>query len=373
MKFHFGEGFLKPQVRIEARGPGADIYIDDAELLDVEIVEAHRGRDTDAPVHRAKRSVAVEKIEGEEENLVHESLLALAEKIGAPRASRADVARSRQAAAVEKGIADSGENEERAIAEKRHVAFQLVPVEGIPEAAFHVGMLASGSVAVPIGHGDEPAVGLGVEHLVGWRELWSRGRRWRRRFGSLDGLGIFSRSRRRGRRGRRRSFHLRNFGKPRRRWRGRRKRGELDFAGCNLARFQLEGGLGEFHVAFTGDFQIVSAGPEVNEAKDAFGIGSCDLLRAGFEIVQNYAGRDDGPACGVAHDSFESAFLLRGLAGDTLLGRGLLGGLRQEFAGAHRARTRGENDQTEASGQIQSGAFSRNVGCAAQPVVLRCP
>jgi hypothetical protein len=48
------------------------------------------------------------------------------------------------------------------------------------------------------------------------------------------------------------------------------------------------------------------------------------LVRAGLEIVQDYFGGDNGLAGWVMDDSLESAFLLRGLAGDALLG--LLGG-----------------------------------------------
>src|SRR4029077_1965397 len=51
---HLRKRLLQSKMRIEARGAGANIDVDDTEFSHVEIVEAHRGSDSNAPVHRAK-------------------------------------------------------------------------------------------------------------------------------------------------------------------------------------------------------------------------------------------------------------------------------------------------------------------------------
>ena len=88
VKLHLAERFLQADVRIEARGAFAHVDVDDAQLPHVEIVQADHRSHANPPIHRAEGRVAVKQVEGEEESLIEEELLALAEEIRARRAAR---------------------------------------------------------------------------------------------------------------------------------------------------------------------------------------------------------------------------------------------------------------------------------------------
>src|ERR1700691_2073005 len=98
-------------------------------------------------------------------------------------------------------------------------------------------MFAADSVAIPIGHGDGPAIGFGMKDLIG------KGQRFRRRLlaGLLE-IAVLHRVRRKS--GRRRGLSSTwricvSGGKLRKRrlcWRGGRKSDQCDFADEIVAR-----------------------------------------------------------------------------------------------------------------------------------------
>src|ERR1700690_359480 len=108
------------------------------------------------------------QVKRKEKNLVHEKLAAFPEEAGLAGKCRSFAARCRQAATIEKCVADGCEIQKRAIAKDGVVAFQLVAIERIPRAAVRVGAFAANSITIPIRHRNRPAIGIGLEYQVGW-------------------------------------------------------------------------------------------------------------------------------------------------------------------------------------------------------------
>src|SRR6202050_1370997 len=163
--FYLSKEFLKAEVRVQARGAIAHVDIHYAELAHVEIVQADDGSHSNPPVHRTEGRIAMKQVKGEKKQLIQEKLLAFAEKIAGPRTRRADVAWNRQASTIDQGVADCREVKKCLLPENRHIPFPFVAVKGIPLASPYVGMFAAGSVAIPIGHGDAPAIRLRLKDV----------------------------------------------------------------------------------------------------------------------------------------------------------------------------------------------------------------
>ncbi len=182
--FVFDEGFLKPRVRIQARRAVGHVDIDDAEFPRVQIIHVHRGSDANAPIDGPEGGVPMEEIEGKSECLVEGELLSLAEKIGAAGLRGTDVA-GRGDAALFDGRVGGRRNVQKCLApENRLVALEAIAIEGVPPmACAHVRIFAAAAVAIPLGHGDVPAVRRGQEHFL-------RGRKNFRRGDSLPGFGV---------------------------------------------------------------------------------------------------------------------------------------------------------------------------------------
>src|ERR1700728_2989552 len=270
VQLHFGERFLQSEMRIQARGAFAHVHIDDAEFLHIQIVQADDGRDADAPVHRTKRSIAVKQVEGKRKSLIEEDLVAFAEKIAASRPRRADVGGRGQAPAVEKRVAGSRQNQKSLLADNRHIAFQFIAIERVPPAGFHVRMFAADSVAIPIGHGDRPAIGFGMKDLISWRKRFGRGLR----AGLLEIAGLYRAGRSSGRRRGLRSYsRIGGYGRKSRKLRLCRRDGgksdQRNFTDEIVAGFQLYGGLAEILEVCCDNFQLIVARSNVYEAEDS--------------------------------------------------------------------------------------------------------
>src|SRR5262249_27461197 len=117
-EFVFTEELLKTEVSVEAIGAIANVGADDAEVADLEVVEADFGSEANAPVNRLEAGVAMEEVEGDADGLIKEELFATAEEILAACLRGADVAGGRDAAAFEERFGSAGETEKGLLAEE---------------------------------------------------------------------------------------------------------------------------------------------------------------------------------------------------------------------------------------------------------------
>src|SRR5262249_35212707 len=122
-------------------GAAARVDVHDPVLTGEEIVHVEDGRGSHLPVTRLEAGVAVEQLERDEEVLLDAELLALAEEAGAVRARAADVARHRQPAPFDEGVAAQRGDQEGVLADDRVVALEDILSVGIPPAAARLGGL----------------------------------------------------------------------------------------------------------------------------------------------------------------------------------------------------------------------------------------
>src|SRR5262249_46370238 len=120
--------------------------------------------------------------------LIEKGLFAAAKKIGTAGICRADVARRRNATAIEKRFGCRGEIQESLLAKDigpdRFVAFELVAVERIVPPWFCVQILAFAVVATVLGLLKLPAVGNFVVDISDWRQ------HFRRRVENIRRIGV---------------------------------------------------------------------------------------------------------------------------------------------------------------------------------------
>src|SRR5262249_53285023 len=140
---------------VEAVGAGPHVRTDDAELPDLEIVQAKFRRNADTPVDGLEAGIAVKQVEGEAKRLVKKELLAAAEEIAAAGLGGTDVAWGRNAASVEEGFRRADQAQKGLLAEDRGpdglVPLELVAVKGVEPAGSRVGILAFLRVAAIVG------------------------------------------------------------------------------------------------------------------------------------------------------------------------------------------------------------------------------
>src|SRR5262249_7606913 len=171
----FTEELLKSEVSVEAIGAVADVWTNDAEFADLEIVEANFGRDANAPVDRLKAGVAVEEIEGNADGLVEEKLFAATEETLAAGLRRAYVAGGREATPFEERFGTAGEAEESLLAKDGRpdglIALELVAIEGIEPAGARVGILPLLRVAAIVRLLERPTIRDEIEDVADGRKL----------------------------------------------------------------------------------------------------------------------------------------------------------------------------------------------------------
>ena len=166
VELHFSKGFLEGDLIVEAVGAAAGIGAHETELADFQVVETELRSDANAPVDGLEGRVAVKQIKGETKRLIKEGLFSFAKETRAARASAADVAGRRNAAAIEKGFRRSGDVQKSLLAEALGpdglVAFESITIEGIVPSGLGVDVLAFLRVAAVIGLLKGPAVCHGV-------------------------------------------------------------------------------------------------------------------------------------------------------------------------------------------------------------------
>src|ERR1700676_5711890 len=108
MQLQFDKRFLQSQVSVKAVRSRSHVRLHDPQLPHIKIVQPHFRRDTNPPVNRLKRSVAMKQIERESQRLIDKRLLALAEESLATRPRRAHVARRWHRPPVEKCFRSRG-------------------------------------------------------------------------------------------------------------------------------------------------------------------------------------------------------------------------------------------------------------------------
>jgi hypothetical protein len=250
-------------------------------------------------------------------------LFAFSKKTGAARASAADVARRRDAAAIEEGFGRSGDVQKSLLAEKRGpdglVALEAISIEGVVPTRLGVNVLAFLRVAAVIGLLEGPAVWNGVENV--------RDRRKRVRGSIFDvcGIGIEAMtnlvigSERRLRFGRKCRTKLGEARKARARLHGR-DGDERDFKGQDFVRLQGKIRKNERRVIFGFDAELVLARRQRKNPEDAFSRSGGAEDFAGLDVAQceNCSGnrKSDVGEAGVTDETIEHGGGLRLLAGD---------------------------------------------------------
>src|SRR4029079_3863429 len=103
--------------------------------------------------------------------LREESLLAASEELRAVGICGVNTAGKVEAADVSRGEACAGEVEEPLLSEDRVVAVELIAIERVVPMFLDVRDIGLRGVAMPLGHGEIPAIGLSVEVVVVGRKL----------------------------------------------------------------------------------------------------------------------------------------------------------------------------------------------------------
>src|SRR5208283_3440789 len=188
VKLQFREGFLQADVRIEPSGALAHVRTDDAQFLNIEVVEANLGGNADAPIHGLEGSITMKEIEAEAQCLIEEELIAVAKKSRAAGLRGADAAGSGHAAPIKKGLSGAGEIEEDLLAQHLwpdwFIALEAIAVERVVPTRLDINVFALRGVATIVRLFERPAIGHGVEHVGNGRQHIGR------EFQDVVGVGI---------------------------------------------------------------------------------------------------------------------------------------------------------------------------------------
>jgi hypothetical protein len=92
-------------MRIQTRGPSANVKIHDAVFLRRQVIDIQLGRDLNTPVGGTKRCVAVKQVERKRYVFTDEELPEASKKLGFAGTGRSQAARHRQTPPVRKCIA----------------------------------------------------------------------------------------------------------------------------------------------------------------------------------------------------------------------------------------------------------------------------
>jgi hypothetical protein len=205
--------------------------------------------------------------------LIEKSLFAFAKETGAAWASAADVARRRDAAAIEKGFGRGGDVQKGLLAEKLGpnglVALEAISIKRVEPAGLGVNVLAALRVAAVIGLLEGPAVWNGVVNVR------DRRKRVRRNVFDVSGIGIEAMSKLATRSERRLCFSgegrtkLGEAREARARLHGRDS-DERDFKGQDFVRLQGKIGKNERRVILGFDAELVLARRQRKNPEDAF-------------------------------------------------------------------------------------------------------
>src|SRR5262249_42529539 len=156
----FDEQLLEADLTVPPRRALPGVDVDDARVSSVEVVDVEHGRHAYLPVARPEGRIALEELQGDDEILIEEELIAGTEELGPAGLIGAHVARQRDAAELEQAVADGRDREEVFLAEDRIVALENVLVIRVPEPAALVGrILERPLVPVPVGEAEPPPVG----------------------------------------------------------------------------------------------------------------------------------------------------------------------------------------------------------------------
>src|SRR5262249_13495541 len=113
----FDEQLLEAYLTVQPRRALPGVDVDDARVSSVEVVDVEHARHAYLPVARPEGRIALEELQGDDEILIEEELIAGTEELGPAGLIGAHVARQRDAAELEQAVADGRDREEVFLAE----------------------------------------------------------------------------------------------------------------------------------------------------------------------------------------------------------------------------------------------------------------